>query len=63
LGHDLLELLLRLVVPKAVHLLVVALGVVVLVGVVILIGGIELLPLGVVSNEVGGIPTLEVAPR
>jgi hypothetical protein len=62
LGHHLLELLL-LLVPGAVLLLIVALAIVVLLGVVILVGGVELLPLGAVGDEVGGVTALEVAPR
>jgi hypothetical protein len=64
-GYDLLELflLLLLLVPKAVLLLVVALAIVVLVGVVILIRGVNLLPLGAVNDEVGGVTALEAAPR
>jgi hypothetical protein len=54
-GHDLLELLL---VPKAVFL-VVALAVVIPVVVVILVGLGELLPLGAVGDEVGGVTALE----
>jgi hypothetical protein len=62
-GHHLLELLLLILVLEVV-LLVVALAVVVSLGVVILIGGgVELLPLGAVGDEVGGVATLEVAPR
>jgi hypothetical protein len=57
-----LELLL-LIVPEAVLHLVVALAVVVLVGVVILVRGVELLPLGAVSDEVGGVTALKAAPR
>jgi hypothetical protein len=61
-GHDLLEFLL-LFVPEAV-VLVVALAGVVPLGVVILVGGgVELLPLGAVSDEVGGVAALEAAPR
>jgi hypothetical protein len=37
-------------------------AVVVPVGLVVLIGGVKLLPLGVVSDEVGGVATLEAAP-
>jgi hypothetical protein len=58
-GHDLLELLL-LLLPEAV-LLVVALAVVVTVVVVLV--GVKLLPLGSVGDEVGGVATLEAAPR
>jgi hypothetical protein len=57
-----LELLL-LIVPEAVLRLVVALVVVVLVGVVILVRGVELLSLGAVSDEVGGVTALKAAPR
>jgi hypothetical protein len=63
LGHDLLKHLL-LLVPKAVLLLFIALAIVVQLSVVVLVGGgVELLPLGVVSDEVGGVTALEVAPR
>jgi hypothetical protein len=56
MGHHLLEPLLLL--------LVLALAVVVLLGVVVLVGGgVELLPLGVVDDEVGGVTALEAAPR
>jgi hypothetical protein len=62
-GHHLLELLL-LLVPKAVLPLVIVLAVVVPLGVVILVGGgVELLPLGAVGDEVGGVAALEAAPR
>jgi hypothetical protein len=45
-------------------LLIVALAVVISLGVVILVGGgVELLPLGTVGDEVGGVTTLEAAPR
>jgi hypothetical protein len=46
-------------------LLFVALAIVVPLGVVILIGGggVELLPLGIVGDEVGGDAALETAPR
>jgi hypothetical protein len=61
-GHHLLALL--LLVPKAVLLLALTLvaGVVPVV-VVVLVGGVELLPLGAVGDEVGGVAALEVAPR
>jgi hypothetical protein len=64
LGHHLLELLLLLLVPEAVLLFVVALvaGVIPVV-VVVLVGGVELLPLGAVSDEVGDVAALEAAPR
>jgi hypothetical protein len=62
LGHHLLELL--LLVPNVVLLLVIALAVVVSLGVVLLVGrGVELLPLGAVGDDVGGITALEAAPR
>jgi hypothetical protein len=44
-------------------LLVIALAVVVSLGVVILVGGVELLPLGAVSDKVGGVAALKAAPR
>jgi hypothetical protein len=62
-GHHLLELLLLLLIPEAVLLLVIALAVVILLGVVILVGGVEILPLGAVGDEVGGVAALEAAPR
>jgi hypothetical protein len=63
-GHHLLELLLLLLVPEAVLLLSLTLvmGVIPVV-VVVLVGGVELLPLGAVGDEVGGVATLEAAPR
>jgi hypothetical protein len=62
-GHHLLELLL-LLVPEAVLLLALGLvtGVIPVI-VVVLVGGVELLPLGAVSHEVGGVAALEAAPR
>jgi hypothetical protein len=56
LGHDLLDVLL-LLVPETFLLLVV-----VLVVVVILVGVVILLPLGTVSDEVGGVTALETNP-
>jgi hypothetical protein len=45
-------------------LLVIALTVVIPFGVVVLVGGgVELLPLGAVGDEVGGVATLKAAPR
>jgi hypothetical protein len=44
-------------------LLIVALAVVVPLNIVIFIGGVELLPLGVVDDEVGGVAALEAVPR
>jgi hypothetical protein len=58
-GHDLLEFFFFLS-PKRCFF---ALVVVVSLGVVILVGGFELFPLGAVSDEVGGVTALEVAPR
>jgi hypothetical protein len=62
--HHLLELLLLLLVSEAVLLLVITLvtGVVPVV-VVVLVGGVKLLPLRIVGDEVGGVTTLETAPR
>jgi hypothetical protein len=61
-GYHLLELL--LLVPEVVLLLSLALvaGVIPVV-VVVLVGGVKLLPLGAVSDEVGGVTALEAAPR
>jgi hypothetical protein len=62
-GHHLLELLL-LLVPEAVLLLTIALVArVVPVVVVVLVRGAKHLPLGAVSDEVGDVAALEVAPR
>jgi hypothetical protein len=63
-GHHLLKLLLRLLVPEAVLLLALALvaGVISVV-VVVLVGGVDLLSLGAVGDEVGGVTALEAAPR
>jgi hypothetical protein len=60
-GHDLLKLL--LLASEMVLLLDVTFVVVVPVVVVILVGRVELLPLGVVGDEVGDVTTLEAAPR
>jgi hypothetical protein len=58
-GHHLLELLL-LLVPEAVLLFALALVTgAIPVAVVVLVGGVELLLLGAVSDEVGGVATLE----
>jgi hypothetical protein len=63
-GLHLLELLILLLVPKAVLLLAFALVVgVVLVVVVVLVRGVQLLPLGAVGDEVGGVATLDAAHR
>jgi hypothetical protein len=64
-GHHLLELLLLLLcVPEALLLPALSLvaGVVFIV-VVVLVGGVDLLPLGAVGDEVGGVTALEAAPR
>jgi hypothetical protein len=62
--HHLLELLL-LLIPEAVLLLANTLiaGVVPVVVVVLIGGGVELLPLGAVGDEVGGVAALEATPR
>jgi hypothetical protein len=61
-GHYLLELL--LLISEAVLLLALALvAEVVLIVVVVHVGGVEVLPLGAVGNEVGGIAALEATPR
>jgi hypothetical protein len=64
-GHHLLEPLLLLLVPEAVLLLALALvaGVISVVLVVLIGGGVELLPLGAVGDEVGGVAALEATPR
>jgi hypothetical protein len=61
-GYHLLELL--LLVPEVVLFLALTLvaGVIPVV-VVVLVGGVKLLPLGAVGDEVGGVTTLEAAPR
>jgi hypothetical protein len=59
LRHHLLELLLLLLVPEAVLLLVITPTVIILLGLVILVGGVELLPLGVVGDEVSGVAALK----
>jgi hypothetical protein len=61
-GHHLLELLL-LLVSEAVLLLALALVARVISVVVVVLGGVKLLPLGAVGDEVGGVTTLEAAPR
>jgi hypothetical protein len=65
LGHHLLKFLVLLLVPEVVPLLALAIvaGVVPIVVVILVGGGVDLLPLGVVSDEVGGVTTLEVAPQ
>jgi hypothetical protein len=62
-GHHLLQLLLLLLVPEAVLLALALVAGVVPVVVVVLVGGVGLLPLGAVGDEVGGVATLETAPR
>jgi hypothetical protein len=63
-GHHLLELLLLFLVHEVVLFPALALvaGVIPVV-VVVLVRGVELLPLGAVGDEVGGVTTLEAAPR
>jgi hypothetical protein len=63
LGHHLLKLLLLFLDPKVILLLVVALTIVVPLVVILVGGGVELLPLGSVGDEVGGVTTLEAAHR
>jgi hypothetical protein len=64
LGHHLLKLLLLLFVPEAVLLLALALVAgVILVVAVVLVRGVDLLPLGAIGDEVGGVAALEAAPR
>jgi hypothetical protein len=64
-----LELLLLIIVPKAIPFLIIALVarvipvVIAVVVVVVLVGGVELLPLATVGDEVGGVATLEAVPR
>jgi hypothetical protein len=62
-GHHLLKLLLLLLVPEVVLLALALVAGVVPVVVVVLVGGVELFPLGAVSDEVGGVAALEAAPR
>jgi hypothetical protein len=62
LGHDLLKLL-HLLVSETVLLAVALVTVVVPIGVVVLVRGVELLPLGAVDDEVGGVPALKATPR
>jgi hypothetical protein len=62
-GRHLLKLLL-LLIPETVLLLIIAHVVIVLFCVLILVGGgVELLPLGAVGDEVGGVTTLKTTPR
>jgi hypothetical protein len=44
-------------------LLVVALAVVIPLGIVVLVVGVKLLPLGAIGDEVGGVTSLDAAPR
>jgi hypothetical protein len=62
-GHHLLELLLLLVLEAILLLALALVAGVIPVVVVILIGGVKLLSLGAVDDEVGGVTTLEAAPR
>jgi hypothetical protein len=59
--YMLLELLLLLVSKVVVLLVVTLVARVVPIGVVILVGGVELLPLGAVGDEVGGVDALKAA--
>jgi hypothetical protein len=61
MGHHLLELL--LLIPEAVLFLALTLFAGVIPVVVVVLAGVELLPLGAVSDEVGGVAALEAAPR
>jgi hypothetical protein len=61
LGYDLLDVLLLLLVSKAILLLIVIL-VVVLVAIVVPVGVVVFLPLGTIDDEVGGVTTLEATP-
>jgi hypothetical protein len=55
---------LLLLISEVVLLFVVTLVAgVILVGVVIFVGGVVLLPLGAVNEEVGGVASLEIAPK
>jgi hypothetical protein len=62
LGHHLLELLLLLLVPEVVLLALALVAGVVSIVVVVLVGGVELLSLGTVGDEVGGVAALKAAP-
>jgi hypothetical protein len=63
-GHHLLELIILLLVPEVVLILTLALvtGIVPVV-IVVLVGGVELLSLGAVGDEVGGVAAFKVTPR
>jgi hypothetical protein len=61
LGQHLLELL--LLIPEAVLLVIALVAGVIPIVVVVLVGGVDLLPLGALSDEVGGVTALEAAPR
>jgi hypothetical protein len=53
-----------LLIPKTVLLLIVALAIVVSLDIVILVGGgVDLLPLGVVGDEVSGVAALKTTLR
>jgi hypothetical protein len=58
-----LELLLLLVLRTVLLLALALVAGVIPVVVVVLVGGVKLLPLGAVGDEVGGVATLEAAPR
>jgi hypothetical protein len=61
LGQHLLKLL--LLIPEAVLLVIALVAGVIPIVVVVLVGGVDLLPLGALSDEVGGVTALEAAPR
>jgi hypothetical protein len=64
LGHDLLELHLLLISETVLLVIALITGVIpVVVVLIVLIGGVELLPLGAVSDEVSGVAALEATPR
>jgi hypothetical protein len=58
-GYDLLDVLLLLLLISEAILLLIAVLVVILIVVVVLIGAVMLLPLGAVSNAVGGVAALK----
>jgi hypothetical protein len=62
MGYHLLELLLLLFTKAVLFLTLALVAGVISVVVVVLVGGIELLPLGAVGNELGGVTALEAAP-
>jgi hypothetical protein len=59
-----LELLSLLLIPKVVLLaLALVIGVIPVVVVVLVGGGVKLIPLGAVSDEVGGVTAIEATPQ